>query len=226
MKPLLLLLLTTPVFAGTYSITIQPTADPAFVELPLPAGTIVKNASHGGSFDAARGILKWGPLLPAPASLNFTLANEPNNSPLNPTAAPASVNATASGPTLADSDGDGLSDNFEALYQFNNGTDESGIDHDGDGLTTLAEALLGTNPRDPSDSLKTLTLERTGNTVTWIVSPALPTFASIEAAASPDAPTWLPLPATFQQNPGSTTITLTQDSPTQKHFYRIRFQKN
>ena len=50
--------------------------------------------------------------------------------------------------SLADSDGDGLTDVYEAQYPPLNplATDTSGGDPDGDGLTTLEESRLGRNP--------------------------------------------------------------------------------
>jgi Tol biopolymer transport system component len=67
---------------------------------------------------------------------------------------------TAGVPVLptADSDGDGLPDDWE-LYYFGDLTHDGMADTDGDGLTDRAEWIAGTNPRDPESALR-LTAER------------------------------------------------------------------
>lgn len=47
-----------------------------------------------------------------------------------------------------DSDGDGMSNNFEITYALNPGVDDAGGDVDGDGLSNLDEFIEGTSPRD------------------------------------------------------------------------------
>jgi VCBS repeat-containing protein len=50
---------------------------------------------------------------------------------------------------LQDSDGDGIPDQWELLYGFNEqSSSDANIDSDGDGLTNLQEYRLGTNPRE------------------------------------------------------------------------------
>lgn len=52
----------------------------------------------------------------------------------------------------ADSDGDGMSDEFESTYGFDSGSaEDAALDSDGDGLSNLEEFLLGTDPTS-SDS--------------------------------------------------------------------------
>jgi hypothetical protein len=52
---------------------------------------------------------------------------------------------------VEDSDGDGLSDEWENQY-FGNLRDQSHSDDpDGDGVDNLAEMEAGTNPQDPAD---------------------------------------------------------------------------
>jgi hypothetical protein len=221
MKSIALLALSAiPLFGGTYSLEIAPTTEAAFIELPIPAGTIVKKASDGGSYDASRGVIKWGPLLPAPASVTFTLENEPGDAFLVPAAYPGTLNVTANVVTQLDSDLDGLPDDFEALYQV----DDPSIDHDGDGLSTYAEFLLGTNPREASSGLTTISVELRENTLTWQVSPELPDFVTLEAAVSPDAQDWISIPFTTQDDGAATTLTAPLNSSNQRRFFRLRFE--
>lgn len=221
MKTIPLFFLTSvPLLGGTYSLDISPTSEAAFIELPLPAGAIVKKASHGGSLDSKRGVLKWGPLFPAPPSVTFTLENEPGGSLLVPVVQPSSVNVTANGPTLLDSDRDGLPDEFEARYQV----DDPSADHDGDGLSTYGEFLIGTNPKDPSSGLRTISLEQTGDTLIWQVSPELPDFVTLEGAITPEAKSWIPLQFATRNEDSSTIMTAPLFAIPQRRFFRLRFE--
>ena len=58
------------------------------------------------------------------------------------------------GPEI-DSDGDGMPDSWESLYNLQPGDPgDAALDADLDGMTNLAEYLSGTNPRDPNSALK------------------------------------------------------------------------
>ena len=66
--------------------------------------------------------------------------------------------ATPGAPNLgrpADSDGDGLPDAWEALYNLDpNSAADAGLDADGDGLSNLREYLVGTDPRNASSTFR------------------------------------------------------------------------
>lgn len=58
-----------------------------------------------------------------------------------------------------DSDGDGMSDDFENFY----GVNDPSADPDGDGMTNLQEFQAGINPVDPSSNLRIRLVTRSGN---------------------------------------------------------------
>ena len=75
---------------------------------------------------------------------------------------PISTSVTASGVgwdsaeavavhVLADSDGDGMSDDYETLHGPNLAADDSDADADGDGVTNIDEFLVGTSASDAGD---------------------------------------------------------------------------
>jgi hypothetical protein len=115
-------------------------------------------------------------------SLQRVSASGYANDPTNWVAA-----APAPGPYGAmDTDGDGMPDDWEDLYNFNrNSAADAALDADGDGLTNLEEYLAGTHPRQIGSSLRlTATLNGTiaelrfnavaGKTYTILYSDSLP----------------------------------------------------
>lgn len=65
-----------------------------------------------------------------------------------------------------DTDGDGMSDDFENFYGFNpNDPSDASQDADGDGLTNAQEFVTGTNPRDPNSTLRIIQVAKNGNDV-------------------------------------------------------------
>ena len=70
------------------------------------------------------------------------------------------VNWKAAAPTpgqdaIADRDGGGMPDDWEAAHQLNaDDPDDAALDSDKDGFTNLQEYLAGTDPRDPSSALR------------------------------------------------------------------------
>jgi len=56
--------------------------------------------------------------------------------------------------TVADSDGDGMPDNWEIAHGLNPQLNDANLDADGDGMSNLQEYLAGTDPQDASSNLK------------------------------------------------------------------------
>jgi hypothetical protein len=64
----------------------------------------------------------------------------------------------------ADTDGDGMSDDWETANGFNpNDPSDASADADGDGMTNLQEYLVGTDPRNPQSYLKIETVGTVGD---------------------------------------------------------------
>ena len=65
--------------------------------------------------------------------------------------------------TGPDSDGDGMSDEFESFYDFNpNDSSDGSHDSNGDGLTNAQESQAGTNPVDPNSGLRIIQITKSG----------------------------------------------------------------
>src|SRR5205085_9454770 len=74
-----------------------------------------------------------------------------------------------------DSDGDGMSDDFERFYGLNpNDPRDASVDSDGDGLTNLQEFKAGTNPLDPTSGFAITAVAKTGNDFVVTFGVALP----------------------------------------------------
>jgi hypothetical protein len=72
---------------------------------------------------------------------------------------------------VADTDGNGLPDWYEALLSSGtNNPTQADFDSDGDGMTNLQEFLAGTDPQDPLSYLKVNISALTGNASIWFMA--------------------------------------------------------
>jgi CSLREA domain-containing protein len=126
-----------------------------------------------------------------------------------------------------DSDGDGMSDDYEKFYGLNPGnpTDAS-IDSDGDGLANLQEFQVGTNPLDPGSAFHITGVAKNGNDFVVTFGIALP--AKTYRLERKDALTdtmWSSINGVSDFSPnsvGSGQITDPGGASTSKRFYRVR----
>jgi hypothetical protein len=73
----------------------------------------------------------------------------------NTTSCPAPLSSNAVLTVLADTDGDGLPDEWESVHGFSvTNASDALLDSDGDGAMNAQEYMAGTNPRDPENYLQ------------------------------------------------------------------------
>jgi hypothetical protein len=121
-----------------------------------------------------------------------------------------------------DSDGDGMSDDFETFF----GAIDPNADTDGDGLTNLQEFQAGTNPLDATSNLRIVGVARSGNdfVVTFKFAVTGKTYR-LERKDLLSDPTWSSINGVADFNPGSVgsgQITDPGGASVTRHFYRVR----
>src|SRR6185503_9613825 len=119
----------------------------------------------------------------------------------------------------ADTDGDGIDDDWEVAYFGNLSRNGSG-DFDGDGQTDLQEFLAGTDPTNSGSIFRVLTVSPIGGGSTRVMWNAAPNRSyRLEYKDDLNATSWTALNGTISWN-GSTAST-TDSSPIGARFYRV-----
>ena len=128
-----------------------------------------------------------------------------------------------------DSDGDGIADAFELTYFGNLTTATATSDFDGDGVSDRDEYLEGTNPKDPGDRLRIVSVAKTSSAsqdTTSLLFTSTPTrLYNVQTTTNLlDPGSWGPSPlGTFLPDAGPTTgrDVITGPTATQR-FYRVQ----
>ena len=121
---------------------------------------------------------------------------------------------------LADSDGDGMPDEWESAFGLNplDGTD-AGRDPDGDGFTNLQEYRAGTVPTDEGSFLRVeLGLQGTGTTLTFDAAPLLTYTLEYRDSLEPGG--WVKL-ADVQETAVSHRETVVDPESRPQRYYRL-----
>lgn len=123
--------------------------------------------------------------------------------------------------TVADSDGDGMPDNWEIAHGLNPQLNDADLDADGDGMSNLQEYLAGTDPQDPASNLK-LTLGYASSSQLNLEFQAVSNCSyTIQMRTDLESGNW----TTFTNIPSPTTnrtVTVPLVPTESSRFYRIR----
>ncbi len=128
------------------------------------------------------------------------------------------VNLTFFLTVLADTDGDGLPDEWESANSLLTNAPDAAVDTDLDGLSNRAEYLAGTNPQDALSYLKVDQI--TGGPATLQFSAVSNRTYSVQFKGSLDAPAWRKLIDVGARSTNRIETIIDPD-PTPGRFYRL-----
>jgi hypothetical protein len=120
----------------------------------------------------------------------------------------------------ADSDGDGMNDDWEVTY-FGNLSHDGNADSDGDGASDLAEFRAGTDPTNLNSAFRVLIVSPAGGAsrqLIWSGNPARNYRAEFKDDLG--AATWTPVVGTISWNDSVASITDTTAGNSAHRFYR------
>jgi len=232
----ILLVKNLGLFTATYGALVPPRVQVfEWVDGSLSNGGEQLQLDRPGPLDAMNEVtyvredrVKYGDSLPWPPaadghgpSLAKVAEREYGNDHANWVAANPTPGAPGS-QSLADSDGDGMPNDYERDHNLNpDDPRDAALDADGDGQSNLDEYLAGTNPRDPADSLRATALLRGGLLALRFTAAAGKTY-SVQFKAALADPAWttlLQIPAQDASRP----MEVTDPSPSSElhRYYRV-----
>lgn len=133
-------------------------------------------------------------------------------------------NATSSSSLtiLADSDQDGMSDDFEQQYFGSATAGVANADSDGDGLTNVQEFLAGTDPTNANSTLRITSIRRQGNDIVLTIPSVANKRYRVQGGPTLTPPSWadtIILPALATS--GSRDVTISNGATSGNRFFRV-----
>lgn len=126
------------------------------------------------------------------------------------------------GPATGDSDGDGMSDEFEQAYFGSPTAGDPALDSDGDGKTNLEEFRAGTVPTNPASAFKVTSTSRiAGGAVTFSFASVSGKNYRVDYRISFASGDWIPLQTNIAGTGADVTVTDNSAAGEPGRFYRV-----